>query len=116
MTSDALNTYYGTTHAHKGTNNTHPEKNSLDADASAMFASARREGFDFLFLTEHTGDGFSGDPASSWNSSRAAARDASENGVFAAFSGYEYSDNYGPDGGHITTVGTPDFITSTPET
>lgn len=114
VTDQPMLLFYGTTHAHTATDNDHGSSEDPRPDAAAVIAAARDEGFDFFFLTEHSGPSGPADPAEFWRSSRASAREQSVDGTFAAFSGYEYSDNYG-DGGHLTVVGTSEWIEATKE-
>jgi hypothetical protein len=101
--------YLGTTHAHTGAYNTHGEDESTPAD---VFAAAAASGFDFFILTEHSGPSGPTAPAEFYDDARQTAADLTT-ATFAAVAGFEYSDNDGDgdtDHGHITSIGTDDFV------
>lgn len=102
-------TYFGTTHAHTGAFNTHGHD---DSTTEQVFDAARTSGYDFLVLTEHSGPTGPKNPTQFYaDAQRIAAEKTTSR--FAAIAGYEYSDNRNDgdtDRGHITTVGTDDFV------
>lgn len=108
----AMHAYYGTTHAHTGSQNNH---GTDDAGPAEIFETARANGYDFLFLTEHSGPSGPTDPAGYFKGALATARLYSEDGAFAAFAGYEFSENGGDgdsDHGHLTGFGTSTFVSA----
>ena len=103
--------YLGTTHAHTGAYNNHGWDTS---DADDVFAAAEASGFDFFILTEHSGPTGPTAPAQFYDDARQSAADHTT-ATFAAIAGFEYSDNGGDgdtDKGHLTSVGTDDFVSA----
>lgn len=106
-----MQTYLGTTHAHTGAFNNHGEDSSTPAD---VFQAADEQGFDFFILTEHSGPTGPADPVRFYDDARLAATEHTSP-VFAALVGYEYSENPNDDDsdhGHLTAVGTTDFVSA----
>jgi hypothetical protein len=107
-----LRVYFGTTHAHTGAHNNHGPD---DSDARDVFEAAKADGFDFLFLTEHSGPSGPTDPVTFYADAQAQAADFTEDEVFVGLAGYEYTENAGRDDddrGHMTVFGTDDFVSA----
>lgn len=125
-----MNIYYGTTHMHTGAQNDHGGDSS---NADDVFNAAKANGFDFLFLTEHSGPSGPYSPTKYYTDAQKFALDASKEGSstatgfngyrsaanvdgnFIGFAGYEYSENGGDgdsDSGHMTGYGTDAFISA----
>lgn len=105
-----LNAYFGTTHAHTGAENDHGGDSS---GAREIFGAARGAGFDFLFLTEHSGATGPEVAAAYQADAELQASRFSRDGRFVGFVGYEWSENGGDDdddSGHMTGFGTPAAI------
>lgn len=109
---ERLRVYFGTTHAHTGADNNHGPD---DSDARDVFGAAKADGFDFLFLTEHSGPSGPTDPEAFYADAQAQADDFTEDEVFVGLAGYEYTENAGHDDdnqGHMTVYGTDDFVSA----
>jgi hypothetical protein len=105
-----MTVYFGTTHVHTGAHNDHGED---DSGAGQVFQTAKENGFDFVMLTEHSGPTGPKDPEGFYERAQAKAKEATEEGVFVALAGYEYSENNGDgdsDSGHVTGYGTQRFV------
>ena len=108
-----MRVYFGTTHSHTGADNNHGPD---DSHASDIFEAAKADGFDFLFLTEHSGPSGPSDPVAFYADAQAQAGAFTEDEVFVGLAGYEYTENAGRDDhdvGHMTVYGTDDFVNAT---
>jgi len=104
-----------------------PKHGDLPKDA---FAEARRVGWDFFAVTEHSNvltkrsapgqqpqswwyeNGFT---EAHWLESKREAKAATENGKFIAIHGYEYSNNSKNESGHMNTFNTEKWESALPE-
>jgi hypothetical protein len=108
--SGRMKVYFGTTHTHTGAGNDHGDDGSGSA---AVFRTARRNGFDFVVLTEHAGPTGPRNPAVFFSRAVANVKRFTEDGVFVGLAGYEYTENNGDDdhdNGHLTAFGTRKFV------
>lgn len=106
-----MRVWFGTTHAHTGSGNSHGED---DSTADDVFAAARDHGFDWFVLTEHSGPTGPSRPAEWYADALDAAERHTAPGAFVAMTGFEYSENNDDDNdkGHLTAYGTEDFISA----
>jgi hypothetical protein len=107
---EPLAVFFGTTHAHTGADNDHGQDDSRARD---VFATAKKSGYDFVVLTEHSGPTGPKDPAGYFADAKAQSALFTERGEFVGLAGYEYSDNGGDgdrDKGHLTAFGSAGFI------
>ncbi len=99
----------------------HPPKNKrlkpawqkLQGPPSAHYASAKTNGYDFYAVTDHSQEA-AFHPTSSTNAGWVASRGeaaAATDSAFVALSGYEHSENNGPNGkGHINVLNSAEYL------
>lgn len=111
-TGDML-VYHGSTHNHTGCCNDHGEADK--ATPTDIFNTAKQNGFDFLFLTEHTNPRSVSDPATiagmgtnatTWFNTVKSLAVSTSTSSFVGFAGVETGD---PGSNHMTIVNQEDF-------
>lgn len=97
--------FFGTTHGHSSYSGDAQQSGNTPA---INFQEAKRNGFQFYILTDHTQyENFSDE---AWNDIKAQAENHIEDD-FVSIHGFEYSENNGPGGrGHINAINTTDYL------
>jgi hypothetical protein len=108
-----MQVYHGSTHNHTGCCNDHGESDK--ATATEIFNTAKQNGFDFIFLTEHTNPRSVGDSAvktamggnaTTWFNTVKSLAVSTSTSSFVGFAGVETGD---PGGNHMTIVNQEEF-------